>query len=104
MDRRAYWSPPVAWRSANRLETPGETAFTLAMGRRRNQSGPVPQTSPFYFDPQVTGYALHAGKHAIHSAGGDLMLYADTAGEWEGTPRENPLQFVRRCSGRRWSW
>jgi hypothetical protein len=77
----------------NRSETPGETAFTLAMGRRRNQSGPVPPTSPLYFDPQVTGYALHAGKHAILSAGGDLMLYADTAGEWEGTPRENHLRY-----------
>jgi hypothetical protein len=78
----------------NRSRAPRETLFTLAMGRRRNQSGPGPQQTPFYFDPQVTGYAVDPGGHAIRSPGGDIILYAETAGRWEGTARENHLRYA----------
>lgn len=78
----------------NQSAAPGETDFTLAMGRRANQRGPGPQTSPFYFDPQVTGYRLDAGRHAVLSSGGEVMVYAEAEGQWEGTPRENHLRYA----------
>jgi hypothetical protein len=77
----------------NHSNAAGQTAFTLGMGRRANQRDPRPQTSPFYFDPQLTGFQLHAGKHAVLSSNGDVMLYAETEGQWEGTPRENHLRY-----------
>ncbi len=77
----------------NHSGTPGATAFTLAMGRRANQRGPGPQTSPFYFDPQITGYRLDSGRHAVLCSTGDIMIYAETEGLWEGTSRENHLRF-----------
>ena len=78
----------------NHSNIPGQTAFTLAMGRRPNQRGPGPQASPFYFDPLVTGYELDASKHAVLSSVGDVIVYAETEGQWEGTPRENHLRYV----------
>jgi len=78
----------------NHAAVPGETAFTLAMGRRANQRGPGPQTSPFYFDPQITNYRLDAGNHAVLSSTGEVIVYAETAGRWEGTPRENHLRYA----------
>jgi hypothetical protein len=77
----------------NHSRTPAQTAFTLAMGRRANQRSAGKQTSPFYFYPQLTGYRLDAGKHAVVSASGDIILYAETEGVWEGTPRENQLRY-----------
>ncbi len=77
----------------NHSRTAGETAFTLAMGRRRNQRGPGPQTTPFYFDPQITGYQWDDSQQAVLSSSGDLILYADAKGHWEGTPRENHLVY-----------
>ena len=77
----------------NQSAAPGETAFTLAMGHRANQRGPGPQTSPFYFDPQVTSYRLDAGRHAVRSSDGALIVYAEAEGQWEGTPRENHLRY-----------
>jgi hypothetical protein len=77
----------------NHSGSAGETAFTLAMGRRANQRGPGPQTSPFYFDPQATGNRMDAGRHAVLSSSGDVMVYAETEGLWEGTPRENHLRY-----------
>ena len=77
----------------NQSAAPGETAFTLAMGHRANQRGPGPQTSPFYFDPQVTSYRLDAGRHAVRSSNGALIVYAEAEGQWEGTPRENHLRY-----------
>jgi hypothetical protein len=78
----------------NHSNVPGKTAFTLGMGRRANQRGPGPQTSPFYFDPWVTGYQLDAGRHAVLSSSGEVMVYAETEGQWEGTPRENHLRYA----------
>ncbi|MFN7996653.1 MAG: hypothetical protein U0Q18_23780 [Bryobacteraceae bacterium] len=77
----------------NRSRAPRQTTFTLAMGRRRNQIGPGPQETPFYFDPQVTGYELDPAERAVLSPAGEVMLYADTPGRWEGTARENHLSY-----------
>jgi len=77
----------------NQSSAPAETAFTLGMGRRANQRGPGPQTAPFYFDPQITGYRLDAGGHAVLSSTGEVIVYAEARGQWEGTPRENHLRF-----------
>ena len=77
----------------NHSGSKGETAFTLAMGRRANQRSPGTQTSPFYFDPQVTGYQLDAGRHAVLSSSGDVMIYTEAEGLWEGTARENHLRY-----------
>jgi hypothetical protein len=77
----------------NQSSASAETAFTMGMGRRANQRGPGPQTSPFYFDPQITGYRLDDGGHAVLSSTGEIILYAEARGQWEGTPRENHLRF-----------
>jgi len=77
----------------NHSNVGGQTALTLAMGRRANQRSPGTQTSPFYFYPQVTGYQLDASRHAVVSTAGDIILYAETEGLWEGTPRENHLRY-----------
>jgi hypothetical protein len=78
----------------NHSDAAGQTAFTLGMGRRQNQRSPGPQASPFYFDPLVTGYQLDAGKHAVFSSSGDVIVYAETEGQWEGTPREKHFRYA----------
>ncbi|MBI3665475.1 MAG: hypothetical protein HY236_04495 [Acidobacteria bacterium] len=77
----------------NRSEAAGRTAFTLAMGRRRSQRSPGEKTSVFFFDPQPTGYTLDPDKHTVRSAAGEVILYSEAAGVWEGTPRENHLRY-----------
>jgi len=77
----------------NHSRTAGETAFALAMGRRHNQRGPGPQATPFYFDPQITGYRWDDSKQVVLASSGDVILYADVKGHWEGTVRENHLAY-----------
>jgi hypothetical protein len=77
----------------NHSQAPQRTDFTIAMGRRANQRSPGPQSSPFFFYPQVTGYRQDAGRHAVLSSSGDIILYAEAEGLWEGTPRENHLRY-----------
>lgn len=77
----------------NHSKTQQQTTFTLAMGRRANQRSPGPQSSPFFFYPEVTGYRMDGGRHAVLSSSGDIVLYAETEGNWEGTKRENHLRY-----------
>ncbi len=77
----------------NHSNTQDQTAFSIAMGRRANQRSPGKQTSPLYFYPQITGYRVDAGRHAVLSSSGDVILYAESEGLWEGTARENRLSY-----------
>ena len=77
----------------NARPTSGRTAFTLAMGRRRNHRSADIKTSPLYFAPEVTGYSLDVDRHAVRSREGSIVLYAETPGAWEGTDRENHLVY-----------
>ncbi|MBI3693277.1 MAG: hypothetical protein HY238_00340 [Acidobacteria bacterium] len=77
----------------NQSAAAGTTAFTLAMGRRRNQRGPGTKSSPFYFNPEVTGYQLDADRHTVRNAIGEVILYSEATGVWEGTSRENHLRY-----------
>lgn len=78
---------------SNRSGAPIQTALTLVMGRQRNSWGPTNKSTPFFLDPGPTGYKLASDRQTVLSQAGDIIVYAETPGEWGGTPRENHLRY-----------
>lgn len=77
----------------NLAARPAATAFTLAMGRRRGQRSPGPRSSPLVYAPEPTGYRWDPASRTVARAGGEVVLLAETAGQWRGTPLENHLVY-----------
>ena len=77
-------------RVTNESSVAAKTVLTLAMGRRPYKPK---SPHPLSYSPELTGYALEVDKQSVRSAAGDIILYADTPGEWGGTARENHLSY-----------
>ncbi|MCW5981042.1 MAG: hypothetical protein KIT09_23370 [Bryobacteraceae bacterium] len=74
----------------NESPAPVKTVLTLAMGRRPYKPK---SPHPLSYSPDLTGYALDGDRRSVRSAGGDVVLYSETPGEWGGTPLEHHLSF-----------
>lgn len=78
-------------RVTNSGNTRAKTSFTLAMGRRPYKPK---SPHPLSYAPEQTGYRLDGGGRTVRAAAGDIVLYAETAGQWGGTPWENHLSYA----------
>ncbi|HZT32451.1 MAG TPA: hypothetical protein VFA33_21355 [Bryobacteraceae bacterium] len=78
-------------RVTNEGAAAGQAVLTLAMGRRPHKP---PHPNPLSFAPELTGYKLDADGRTVRNAAGEIILRAETAGAWEGTPRENHLRYT----------
>jgi hypothetical protein len=72
--------------------------MTARDARRRVQGGSPP--NPLNFDPILTGYSYQKPARVVRNHDGDIVLYADRTGQWEGTPWENVLRFPVAVSAR----
>lgn len=79
-------------RVTNSGKAPARIVFTLAMGRRPYKPK---SPHPLSYAPQQTCYRLDADGHTVRTAAGEIVLHAETAGQWGGTPWENHLSYVR---------
>jgi hypothetical protein len=77
----------------NTSAKPGRTALTVILGRRGNFRWDRDRHSPLSFDPKLTGYYLKDDKRTIRGSDGNILLFAEPGGTWEGTPRENHLRY-----------
>lgn len=78
-------------RVTNSGKAPATTILTLAMGRRPYKPKSL---HPLSYAPERTGYRLDADGRTVRAAAGDVVLYAETAGQWGGTPWENHLSYA----------
>ena len=65
--------------------------MTARDARRRGQEGLPP--NPLNFDPALTGYSYQKTARVVRDPAGEIVLYADRTGEWQGTPWERVLRF-----------
>jgi hypothetical protein len=104
---RAFVTAPddLAYVTALELEVkneglrPVDTQVSIVLGRRMSSSdaeygerGSMPP-NPLNFDPMKTGYSFESATCVVRNAEGEIVLYADKAGTWCGTPWENVLSF-----------
>lgn len=75
---------------SNESDSPARAVLTLAMGHRAHAPS---RATPLSFSPEITGYALDRDERTIRAANGEIVLYAQAPGAWEGTIRENHLRY-----------
>ncbi len=76
---------------SNQSNTRERAVLTLAMGRRAHDR---PHPTPLSFYPNLTGYTLDRDERSVRAAGGEIILYAQIPGAWEGTKRENHIRYA----------
>jgi hypothetical protein len=83
----------------NRGSQAANTAIAVILGRRmtardarRHVHGGSPP-NPLNFDPVLTGYSYQKTARVVRNQAGEIVLYGDRAGEWQGTPWERVLRF-----------
>jgi|GEM_PF-1836675 len=82
----------------NRGARTANTSISVILGRRMTardarhpQEGRPP--NPLNFDPMRTGYSYQKSARMVRNGAGEIVLYADRTGEWQGTPWERVLRF-----------
>jgi hypothetical protein len=78
-------------RVTNSGEARAKTVLTVAMGRRPYKPK---SPHPLSYAPEPTRYRLDADRRTVRSAEGDIVLYAEKAGEWGGTLWESHLSYA----------
>jgi hypothetical protein len=83
----------------NKRETPAAVAFSVIMGRRRSAlaaSRRQPdglEPGPMSFSPLQTGYEIDSTGRLIRNSLGEIVLFANLAGQWNGNERERILSY-----------